>query len=58
MSGFPKKHMGDHAITDVKQYYSHLELSGEKTQSENKKGEGIFKVNFPSLPLKNLGPNL
>lgn len=59
MSGFPKKHMGDRAIRDVKQYCPCSELSGEKEHNQKtSRGEWIFKVSFPSLPLKNWGPNL
>lgn len=37
MSGFPKNHMGNHAIIDVKHRYTRLEYSGNKaTQWENK----------------------
>lgn len=41
MSGFPKKHMGDRAIRDVKQYCPCSELSGEKEHNQKNKQRGM-----------------
>lgn len=56
-SGFPKKHMGDRAIRDVKQYCPCSELSGEKEHNQKNKQRGMnLQSQLPIPSPENLRP--